>query len=212
MADDRVFTPTLLTAHDRDAAADLLTEVFFDNPGHTFIYPDAASRREQLRWLMYANLGAQLAVSRSFAEKDAHGNIAAMGFWRAPGTPKATREQLGQFGFLEMPVRHGQETFTRMVQSFEELEKRRMTGLGGRESWFLNNMVVSPAYQGTGVGTRLLREQLERVVDPSGYPASLTTQKPQNVSFYRRLGFQVTDDRPIGSASSSFPNWIMIYG
>lgn len=212
MADDRIFTSAVLTALDRDAAADLLTEVFFDNPGHTFVYPDKASRREQLRWLMHANLGAQLAIGRSFAEKDARGDIAAMGFWHVPGTPKATREQLGQFGFLEMPMRHGQAAFMRMVQSFEELEKRRAESLGGRESWFLNNMVVRPAYQGTGVGTRLLRQQLERVVDPSGYPASLTTQKPQNVSFYRRIGFQVMDDRPIGSASSSFPNWIMVYG
>lgn len=212
MANDRTFTPAVLTAIDREAAADLLTEVFFDNPGHTFIYPDVASRREQLRWLMHTNLGAQLAVGRSFAEKDARGDIAAMGFWHAPGTPKATREQLAQFGFFDMAARHGQAAFLRMVQSVEELEKRRAESLDGRQSWFLNNMVVRPAYQGTGVGTRLLRQQLEQVVAPSGYPASLTTQKPQNVSFYQRLGFRVTDDRPVGPASNSYPNWIMIYG
>ena len=212
MANDRTFTPAVLTAHDREAAADLLTEVFFDNPGHTFIYPDIESRREQLRWLMHTNLGAQLAVGRSFAERDARGDIAVMGFWHAPGTPKATREQLAQFGFFDMAARHGEAAFLRMVQSVETLESRRAEGLGGRQSWFLNNMVVRPAHQGTGLGTRVLRQQLEQVVDPSGHPASLTTQKPQNVTFYQRLGFRVTDDRPVGDASNSFPNWIMVYG
>ncbi len=212
MTNDRPFTTTVLTPLDRAAAADLLTEVFFDNPGHTFIYPDVVSRREQLRWLMDVNLGAQLAIGRSFAEKDARGDIAAMGFWHAPGTPRATREELAQFGFFDMAARHGEAAFQRMVQSIEELEKRRAVGLEGRQSWFLNNMVVKPAYQGTGLGSRVLRQQLEQVVDPSGHPASLTTQKRQNVTFYQRLGFRVTDDRPIGDAPDSYPNWIMIYG
>ena len=86
----RPLRPAVLTHRDRHVAADLLTEAFFDNPAHAFIYPETARRRDQLRWLMYANLGAQLTVGRSFAEKDDSDDIAAMAFWLAPGAPKAS--------------------------------------------------------------------------------------------------------------------------
>jgi len=211
MARIGTFAPATLTHADRDAAADLLTEAFFENPGHVFIYPDARTRRERLRWLMHANLGAQLTVGTSFAAKTTSGEIATMAFWHAPGARKATPERMARFGFAEMADRHGAEAYTRMVLSVRELELRRLAGLRGRESWYLNNMVVASAYRGTGVGSRLLRQQIEEVVDPSGHPASLTTQRPENVTFYRRLGFEVTDDRPVEIGSASFTNWIMVY-
>ena len=44
-AKDAVALSTMLTSRDRDAAADLLTEAFFDNPAHAFIFPDPAHRR-----------------------------------------------------------------------------------------------------------------------------------------------------------------------
>ena len=213
MADKVEHTPRdmTLTADDRDAAADLLTESFFDNPAHTFIYPDPKTRHERLRWLMYANLGAQLAIGQSFAERDEDGAIAAMAFWHAPGAPEASSAELARFGFLDMAVLHGTAAFERMIQSVAELERRRAYGLAGRESWYLNNMVVAPAWRGAGVGSRLLRRQLETVVNPSGHPASLTTQRPENVTFYERLGFVVTDSRPVSLGPASFPNWIMVY-
>jgi len=99
-----------------------------------------------------------------------------------------------------------------MTRSVAELERRRATALGGRESWYLNNMVVARAQRGKGAGTRLLRQQLADVVDPSGFPASLTTQKLENVSFYRRLGFEVKDEGWIGPSPAGFMNWIMVYG
>ena len=172
---------TVLTRHDRHAAADLLTQAFFDNPAHAFIFPDPTRRQEQLRWLMYTNLGGQLAVEVSFAEKSADAFL-AMAFWHAPGAPKASLFQLARFGFFAMPLKYGWPAFNRMTKTVAEFEKRRANGLGGRESWFLNNMVVAHAQRGKGIGTRLLQQQLADVVDPSGFPASLTTQKPENGS------------------------------
>ena len=204
--------PGRLTMADRAAAADLLTEAFLDNPAHAYIYPDPAKRRRQLRWLMYVNLAGQLEVGQSFAEKTSDGAIAAMGFWHPPGSPKTSLLQLARFGFLAMPFVHGWPSFERMLKSVDELEERRGDGLVGRKSWYLNNMVVAAAHRGAGVGSRILRRQLGEVVDPSGYPASLTTQRAENVTFYAKLGFRVTDDRPIGHGSGRFTNWIMVYG
>lgn len=210
MNEDR--RPAVLTQRDRSAAADLLTEAFFDNPAHTYIYPDPATRRPLLRWLMYTNLGAQLTVGQGFGERGPDDRLAAMAFWHAPGAPQVSLLQLARFGFLAMPFRQGWSRFARMTAMVEEVETRRLVGLGGRESWYLNNMVVDSAHRGLGIGSRVLRRQLVDVVSPSGRPASLTTQKLENVSFYRRLGFEVVDDGMVGEGAGAFRNWIMIYG
>lgn len=202
--------PTSLTLMDRAPAADLLADAFYDNPAHTFIYPDPAKRRRQLRWLMHTNLGGQFTVGRSFAARGSEGQIAAMAFWHAPGAPKATLKQLVRFGFFSMPVLHGWPAFSRMLKSVDELEARREQCLAGQDSWYLNNMVVDPSHRGQGLGSSLLRQELTDTVKPSGFPASLTTQKKENVSFYRHLGFEVADHSRVGGAGG-FENWIMIF-
>jgi len=165
MVENQELSVVRLTSADRSEAADLLTDAFFDNPGHTFIYPDAITRRERLRWLMYANLGAQLEVGQSFARRNADQELVAMAFWHAPGAPRATAEQLAAFGFLEMANLHGEVAFERMRGSVEELERRRQEGLRGRPGWYLNKLVLRGDYRGLGLGTRMVQRELREVVD-----------------------------------------------
>ena len=205
-----LLTDTCLTQKDMNAAAILLTDAFYDNPAHTYIYPNNLKRRGQLEWLMRTNLKAQFTVGQSFAKKDANGQIAAMGFWHPPGAIEANFFQLLRFGFFFMPFRHGMSAFKRMLHSVQEIEARRTRALRGRKSWYLNNMVVPSDQRGQGLGGETLRYQLETCVKPSAHPASLTTQKPENVGFYRALGFDVADDTPITDGEQEFPNWVMI--
>ena len=67
--------------------------------------------------------------------------------------------------------------------------------------------------RGTGVGTRLLRDQIQIVRKRFPEAAvALATQRDENVAFYRRLGFEVASDDLIGSDAAKFRNWIMVYG
>jgi len=203
-------TETHLTKQDVVAATILLSDAFHDNPAHTYIYPNDLKRREQMKWLMRTNLNAQLKLGQSFAKKSADGLIAAMGFWHPPGASQANALQLFRLGFFSMPFRHGMSAFKRMLHVVQEVEVRRARALNGRKSWYLNNMVVSPDQRGQGLGGETLRHQLETWVRPSRHSASLTTQKFENVSFYRALGFEVADDRPITDGEREFQNWVMI--
>ena len=57
----------------------------------------------------------------------------------------------------------------------------------------IENLAVSPAFQGRGLGKRLMRH-VERMAASGGYPEiKLYTNKlfSGNVTFYRRLGYQV---------------------
>jgi len=63
---------------------------------------------------------------------------------------------------------------------------------------------VEPGAQGFGVGAAMMRLLCERL-DTDGEVGWLETDKPENVVFYRRFGFDVdVDDRHLG-----FPVWFM---
>ena len=63
---------------------------------------------------------------------------------------------------------------------------------------------VEPGAQGLGVGAAMMRLLCERL-DADGELAWLETDKPENVVFYRRAGFDVAiEDDHLG-----FPVWFM---
>lgn len=199
-----------LTHKDKEEACNLLVEAFFNNPAHTYIYPDEQTRIQKMTLLLDKNLNAQFRIGRSFANKDKTGRIVSMGFWHAPHAPKANILQIIRFGFLSVLFKHGSEAFRRVLLVSKQLEHKRLLALKGQESWYLNNMVVAENYRGQGIGKKLLQSQLSDVVDPSRQLASLTTQKFRNVQFYQSLGFVVADSTPVVDGENSFKNWIMI--
>ena len=145
------------------------------------------------------------------ALKTTQEEITAMTFGHAPGAPNAAPEKMASFGMAEIAVLHAGAACNRMLPSVKELEARRTVGLGGRESWYLNNMVVGAAQRGAGVKTRILLQRFEQVADPSGRLDSLTIQGPENVTFYQRLRFVVTHDNRACADAASLRNRIMVY-
>ena len=57
--------------------------------------------------------------------------------------------------------------------------------------WYLAGMATHPDWQGQGLATSVMRPILERC-DAENIPSYLEATKERNVSFYRRLGFEVT--------------------
>lgn len=205
------FVEAVLTSFDIDEASVLLAKAFFTNPADVFFYPDLDTRFEKLLWLMKTNLHFRFALARSFAARDTEGKIAAMGFWHTPGSDGPSLSLLIRSGVWEMPFRQGLRTYLNVQKVTEIQDQRRKAALKGRPSWFLRNMVVSPDHQGHRLGSSVLRRELKFVVDSSPYPASLNTQRAENVKFYERLGFVVANDEKIVIDGYEFPNWVMIY-
>ncbi|MCU1497661.1 MAG: family N-acetyltransferase [Acidimicrobiales bacterium] len=71
--------------------------------------------------------------------------------------------------------------------------------------WYLAVLGTDPVHQGHGVGGALVSAVTDRC-DEEGLPAYLESSKEQNVPFYSRHGFQVTEvlDLPGGP-----PLWLM---
>lgn len=64
--------------------------------------------------------------------------------------------------------------------------------------WYLPFFGVDPALQGRGLGSQLLKSCLG-IVDESHLPAYLETASPRAISFYERLGFEITGEAQAGA-------------
>jgi len=87
------------------------------------------------------------------------------------------------------------------LRLFDQIERRHPA----EPHWYLALLGVDPKWQGRGLGGALLEPVLHRC-DEAGRPAYLETQKPENVAFYRRFGFEVLEEVRIEGAP---PVWLL---
>ena len=86
-----------------------------------------------------------------------------------------------------------------MFAVLEEMEKYHP-----EDAWYLAIIGVDPAYQGTGIGSQLMKKALERV-DSEGLTAYLESSNPRNMSLYERCGFEVIGQIQIGECPVIHP-------
>ena len=202
----RRLTPELFPS-----AGELLAQAFFSNPAHIYLCRDPRTRAARLEWLLGRNLRAQPDLRNSFCL--AEGSVVeAMGFWTKSTAPDIGFRARLRAGILVAPFRIGLAPLRRAFEVTREVERHLEHALGDRPFWYLNNMAVRERLRGSGIGSRLLREQLRSVTqqDPS-LAIALSTQRAENVAFYERLGFRVVWDERIGAGPGAFRNWTMAH-
>jgi ribosomal protein S18 acetylase RimI-like enzyme len=62
--------------------------------------------------------------------------------------------------------------------------------------WHVGPVAVEPQLQGHGIGSLVMQQLCDRM-DAEGEIAWLETEKPENVVFYRRLGFEVMSESDV---------------
>ena len=205
---------------DFDRAADLLTEAYYNNSVHVYLCPDETTRAKLLKWGLKANLKLNLAppkaIGNSFAlvEEDkppGTRKIKAMAFWHPPQRESPGLVNKLKSGWFIRPWKFGKASYQRLAEVMTAFARIEEKVLNGKQAWFLNNMAVAEELRGTGVGTKILKHQLETVVKPSGFPAILMTQREINVRFYQKLGFEVADETVIGNGEDAFINWCLVW-
>lgn len=71
----------------------------------------------------------------------------------------------------------------------------------------LGPLAVDAGLQGQGIGSLIMQEHCRRL-DRAREVSYLETDKPDNVRFYERFGFEVTGEEPV----LRVPNWFMRRG
>ncbi len=205
-------SPTVraLEAPDVPAVAALLADAFEVDAAYRALFP-GPERRAGLRDLFRRNLAIHLPYRCTFVGvRD--GEVVATLTIRPPGGVPTGLLTLLRHGALPFLRDNGFGAMRRLLWIKRTYERLEDEAAGHEPHWHLHMMAVAPEAQGTGVGSRVLSEAMDRTIHPdAAHAAVLTTHLERNLPFYRRVGFEVIDVQQIHvpTASEPYPVWIM---
>ena len=177
-----------ITAPDDDMVAGLLARAFYTDPMLIYFAPDEPSRVRRSQPFFAASI--RYCRRYGIAEMTTTRDAAAL--WIKPGFTTMKMSRMLRTGVVPAALKLGFSGLSRMnnlVSCTEKLHKQAISG----DHWYLLTIGVEPGQQRAGVGGRLLSAGLQRV-DAEGLPCYLETVNPDNLPFYRRLGFEVAAD------------------
>ena len=184
-------------ASDVEAMAAQLAETFWDDPVSGYIFRDGARREAGLRAYFRTQLRADYLPFGGCYTTDGYAGSA---IWAPAGKPLLT----GLRGILTMVpvlpyVATNLVTTLRLIGTVEKLHPHQ-------PHWYLASLGTAVGEQGKGVGSALMRPVLSHC-DREGIPCYLESSKERNIPFYRRHGFEVVQEVPLGGGGPSI--WTM---
>lgn len=180
-------TASIVRMEDADVerVVPALCRAFAEDPLFGWIEPRAAERAAFVETFFRALAWR----SHLFAEalRTAPGIVGAS-LWKGPELGALSADQLARCGLDRVDEALSPEARARFgaMDAVEELLERHIP----RPRWYLGVLAVSPSHQAQGWGARLMRPVLDRA-DAEGLPVSLETLREENVTYYRRHGFDV---------------------
>lgn len=185
-----------ITARLVRSAAQAVADAFFDNEIWVWLLRRDWQRRRLLP-RHYRAMIRRVYIPRGAAWTTSDATGAAL--WFPPGTLELSpRERLAELASL---LPEGLDSLGRGGRWEELIAKHHPR----EPHWYLQTLAVTPSAQRGGIGTALIEPGLARA-DADGVGCYLETQRESNIPYYRRFGFELTDE--IGLEDSP-PLWLM---
>jgi ribosomal protein S18 acetylase RimI-like enzyme len=193
--------PVRADAASLESVCQDLAAVFVDDPLFNW-FSRTDSRKDAARLVFFRHLMRELLLPVGEALRPASGGAAAVWMGSETQGPNSVIEELRALPILLGMT--GWSRFGRMLKLREAMDKAHPLDRPHAYLWFLG---VTPAAQGHGVGSRLLKAKLDKL-DADGTPAFLETATERNVALYRRHGFDVIGEyRPAPDAPLIWAMW-----
>jgi GNAT superfamily N-acetyltransferase len=158
---------------------------FEGDPMTIWMIPDE-KKRGNLRYAfeMILNIAVMGGAEAYTTSPDCEG----VAIWMPAGT-KQSLSMLLQAGYPYLPLRCGWRYFildTRSMSLCERLKKK----YAPRRHCYLAALAVSPAHQGKGIASALIKPMLAKL-DEDQTPCYVETQNMKNVAMYQHFGFKL---------------------
>jgi GNAT superfamily N-acetyltransferase len=191
-----VTTVRRLTAADRDAAARMLARAFDDDPVARYVFPGHRVRPAGLRSFFGIQLRHMfLPAGESYVSDD----VGSAALWVPPGRPPLSAAAALRLVPL---LRHTRGRTPRTLRLLAAIDSRHPP----QPHFYLGVLGTDPPAQGRGLGSAVVEPVLRRC-DAEGIPAYLESSKERNVPFYRRHGFEVTEELRLPGAPALWLMW-----
>ncbi len=181
----------------------ILLGAFRDDPVMNWVLRADGHRESAWQDFFRANVDEYLTAQRWVqVAEDASGTPCGTALWiPSPGAqPSSRRARLALWHLRDWTGLRRFPRFWRLVTATEARYPRQ-------PHYYLYLIGVDPASQGSGVGQALMQAVLPQC-DADRLPAYLESSNEQNLSFYRRLGFEVSDVLRLGRSGPQI--WLML--
>ena len=180
------------------AAVGVISRGMRDNPTHVAAFGDEPGRREERLHRLFSQALPVLSI-QFLAARDSEGTVLALLGMAPPGQCQPTTRQRLVMTRGLLPL--GAPVLFRSMQWMGAWTKQDPSA----PHWHLGPVAVDTHLQGTGIGTQLMKAFATQM-DAAGTTAYLETDKPTNVRFYQRFGFEVVAEQEV----IGVPNWFML--
>lgn len=171
---------------DIEAIGTTLAKAFHLDPLAVHMIPDPDQRARSLPDQFRAFVRLGYLFGEVYTTRGAPRGAAV---WFGPGGWDLRPEQLEQSGVSRLEQQLPAGAFSRFLTFIEYLDAFHKRDVP-TEHWYLGILGVDPDLQGRRIGSTLLDPILRRA-DESRLPCYLETGAESNVSYYRKLGFEV---------------------
>ena len=191
----------------------LLTNAFESNPAYALIFTKKDKLREGLLWLFKSNLfllNQRMIVTKVVKEKDS-GEIVGVFSLIPPGGVKIKLTDYLKIGLPKFILKFGFRTLNKILKLDSFNKEILDNAIGTNKYYYLSMVVVNKNYQGMGIGSYMIKNCLKELksVDKECYLLGLTTQLPENLAFYTRLGFQKLNEGEVQFMQHRYYNYNM---
>ena len=176
---EQVDTGRVAQPHESGSLKTALGAAFLEDPVFGWLIGGSSRRQARLEQFFALQLAHALADGCVWTSDGLHGAALCMppGRWRLPPRSMIAngRRYTGVF----------RARLPRAIGLLTALERRHLRGA----HYYFPYIGVTPAAQGRGLGSSLMRPALDRC-DREGLPAYLEASSERNAALYERLGFQ----------------------
>ncbi|HUX05178.1 MAG TPA: GNAT family N-acetyltransferase [Acidimicrobiales bacterium] len=192
------------TRRDLDLGAAVCARAFYDDPFYSYLLASPRRRLANLRHIFRATLIHLGGAGHIGTVRRDDTGIVGVAAWLPPDHyPQPVSTQLAQLpGMVRAFIR------TPRSLAYARIYLGAIARVHPKEPhWYLCALASDPSLQRSGAGTLLMHEGLA-LADREGVGCYLETQKPENLAYYRRFGFEL--DRtlePLPDAPPLFTMW-----
>lgn len=180
-----------LSRQDMGRAVAVLTLAFANDPGVRWMFRDGQAFLRSFPVFVEAFAGRAFESQTAFADPAWHG----VALWLPPGSGP-DEQRLERLIKEVVPA----DEQTHVMNGFEQLSRSHPA----EPHWHLPLIGVDPTQQGKGIGSRMIRDMLDRL-DRENVPAYLEATSPRNVPLYERMGFRPVGTVRVGSSPPIVP-------
>ena len=202
-----------LKESEYEEAATILVDAFESNLAYASIFVNKDRLRDGLFWLFKTNLfliNRRQSVTKVVRMKNSMEIIGVFSLLPPNGIKSELRDYL-KIGIPRFIMNFGFSTLRTMLK-MDALNKQLLTNaIGANEYYYLSMVAVKANHQGSGIGSYMIDNCLQKLrsINRICHTVGLTTQLPENVTFYTRLGFQKLDEGEIQLKKGCYYNYNM---